>query len=165
MSKFNEFLTKLERPVLPDIEDPQPDPEARTRELEAALGLEREAGQDLDARLNAIEQALKAKNKSVRKMELENYAFRICTAAGIDPDLLEGYSMENEEAIKGKVEKLAGAVAISKQDAVNLAIQQNSPKPRSGITSSKPTLTNISPAEALTLEMSGRLNDMIRGSL
>ena len=63
---------------------------------------------------------------------MKHYAFRKCVESSIDPELLEGFLLEDEEKISAKVEQLGKKRQEENTDAINKLIAENSFRPGSG---------------------------------
>lgn len=118
----------------------------------------------VEDRLAALEEAAAAKDKKIREMELDVYAFKKSKDAGIDQAVLKGYAFATETEIDEKITQIAELVKTTRERELNEQMQRI-PKPGSGISSTLIDLKNMSPARMQNLDMTGALNEIIQNAL
>ena len=83
----------------------------------------------LGERLDKIEQAIAEKDKALKRNELNFFAFKKCTEAGVDFDLLEGFPMESEEQVAEKIDQLGRIAGLTEDRLRTELIVRNSHRP------------------------------------
>jgi hypothetical protein len=87
--------------------------------------------ENLGDRLGVIEGKILEKDMQLKSNELRFFAFKKCTEAGVDFDLLDGFALTDEKAITEKIEQLGTMQSISIDRIINSRLASAQKKPES----------------------------------